>query len=323
MKAILVEKIGSFTIRDTEIPKPGTDEVLVKVHVTGLCRTDLKIIRSGHRDLVLPRIPGEEVVGAVCEMGTGVKDLTPGQRVYIYPGKSCGNCKPCLSGAENLCREMEIMGFHRHGGFAEYVVVPAKSVIPISPGLSDEKAVFAEPLSCCLNALELARLRNGEAIGIWGAGPAGSLLYRAAQALGARPFIVEPDPRRLSRFTGSQSPPDTRFDVCVIAVGSLEAYSQALSRLDARGRIVAFSGLPPDKALFGIDFNQVHYMEQTIIGAYGCSYRHGQAALEYIEKGEIEVQDLVSHRMPLSELERALELVEKRECMKVHLYPEF
>jgi L-iditol 2-dehydrogenase len=170
MKAILVEKIGDFKIRDIAILHPGVDEVLLKVSVTGLCRTDLKLIRVGHHDLLLPRIPGEEVVGTVEEIGCGVKGFSKNQRVYVYPGRSCGICAPCRTGAENLCSSMEIMGFHRHGGFAEYVVAPAKSLITIPDSLSDEEAVFAEPLSCCVNALELSRITKGETIGIWGRG---------------------------------------------------------------------------------------------------------------------------------------------------------
>lgn len=116
-------------------------------------------------------------------------------------------------------------------------------------------------------------------------------------------------------------PPDMKFDVCVIAVGSRDAYQQALSHLNARGRIVAFSGLPPDGAGIMVNFNQLHYYEQSISGSYGCAYRHGELALEYIGSGRIKVEDLVSHKMPLEELDLALDLVEKRKCMKILLYP--
>jgi len=241
--------------------------------------------------------------------------------VYAYPGISCGICVSCGRGAENLCGDMRIMGFHRDGGFAEYVLVPAKSLIPLPDTLTEEEAVFAEPLSCCLNALELANLRVNETIGIWGAGPAGTLLSRASMALGAVPFVIEPDERRRALLKGNAVPSDVAFDVCVVAVGSDKAYVQALSHLKRRGRLVIFSGLASDKARIKVDFNQLHYFEQTIVGAYGCSYRHGERALDYIRAGKIEVIDMVSHRMPLGDLEHALSLVEKRECMKILLYP--
>jgi L-iditol 2-dehydrogenase len=322
MKAVIVEEIGSLTIGDVDIPIPATDHVLVQVNVTGLCRTDLKIIRVGHRDLVLPRVPGEEVVGTICELGNGVHDYSIGQRVYVYPGTSCGICSPCRKGAESLCKDMQIMGFHRDGGFAEYLMAPAKSLIPLPDSLTDEEAVFAEPLSCCLNALELADLKPHETIGIWGGGPAGTLLSRASMALGAVPSVIEPDKNRRSSVpNGYATPPAMVFDVCIVAVGSDEAYGQALSHLNTRGRLVIFSGLPPDKSGIRVDFNQLHYCEHTIVGAYGCAYRHGERALDYLRTGKIEVLDMVSHRMPLWELERALNLVEKRKCMKILLYP--
>jgi L-iditol 2-dehydrogenase len=168
MKAIVVEEIGAFSIREMDIPVPGEAEVLIRVSVTGLCRTDLKIIRAGHRTLSC-RVPGEEVVGVISAAGSGVKRFQEGQRVYVYPGTSCGSCEQCGRGAENLCEGMKIMGFHRDGGFAEYVVAPEASVIPVPENITDEEAVFSEPLSCCLNALELALLKPGEHIGIWGA----------------------------------------------------------------------------------------------------------------------------------------------------------
>jgi L-iditol 2-dehydrogenase len=321
MKAVVVEEVGSFTIKDIDIPKPGPGDVLLRVNVTGLCRTDLKLIRTGHRDLILPRVPGEEVVGTVCELGEGVSDFSIDQRVYVYPGTSCGHCRYCSVGAENLCSGMKIMGFHRHGGFAEYVLAPAKSLILLSDTITDDEAIFAEPLSCCLNALDLANLSKGESIGIWGAGPAGTLLCRAASALEALPYVIETDEKRLPHLRGYLKPPEMTFDVCVVAVGSDDAYRQALSHLNMRGRLVIFSGLSPDKSGIKVDFNQFHYCEQTITGAYGCAYRHGRTALDYIGSGKIAVLDLVSHRMPLTELERALGLVEKRDCMKILLSP--
>jgi L-iditol 2-dehydrogenase len=321
MKAIVVERIGDFEIRDVPMRYPKPDEVLLHVSVTGLCRTDLKLIRVGHRDLVLPRIPGEEVVGVVVETGHGAEAFQQGQRAFVYPGQSCGICSPCRAGAENLCTSMEIMGFHRDGGFAEYVVAPTKSLIPIPPGLSDEEAVFAEPLSCCLNALELSRITEEETIGIWGAGPAGILLARAAVAKGAIPFNIDPDERRSAFAEGATSPPAALFDVCVVAVGSNDAYEQALLHLKPRGRLVVFSGLSHSRPAVMTDFNQLHYMEQTLVGAYGCSFRHGEQALACIASGAITVRDLISHRMDFDRFETALEIVEHRAGMKVHLYP--
>ena len=321
MTAILVRKIGAFELTEVRVRDLEDDEVLIQVEVTGLCRTDLKLIRVGHRDLTLPRIPGEEVVGVVRKVGGKVTAVQSGSRVYVYPGLWCGGCSACRSGAENLCRGMQIMGFHRDGGFAEYVIVPAKSVIPVPEGLEAEAAVFAEPLSCCLNALELARVGKGDSVGIWGAGPAGTLLARAARALGAEPFSIEPDRRRREIINGSESSGSGRFDVCIVAVGSRPAYQEALGAMNPRGRLVVFSGLHPSNDELSVSFNQLHYHEQTVVGAYGCSYRHGVQALHLIATGAVAVEDMISHRMALGDLESALDMVENRRGMKILLYP--
>lgn len=340
MQAIRVHGINDYTIDEEPIPMPGRGEVLVKAEAAGFCRTDLKIIEHGHRDLILPRIPGEEVVGRIVEIGEGTietEGIRRGERVYVYPGTSCGTCPPCLNGAENLCRDMRIMGFHRDGGFAEYVPVPAKSIIPVPSGLKAEEAVFAEPLSCCLNAVELGGVRPGTQIGIWGAGPAGTLIARTAASKEADCFITDPDAARLERALSRAIPGDgafprpmekeRHFDTAFVAVGSAEAYEEALRRLKPRGTLVVFSGLLPRQTLRAVDFNRIHYLEQRIAGAYGCSFRHGEEALRLITAGKkgpggVPVRDMISHRFPFSRLGEALSIVKHRKGMKVMLYPD-
>lgn len=321
MKAIVVREIGSFNFEDLPVPQPRSGEVLIKTAVTGVCRTDLKIIEVGHRDLVLPRIPGEEIVGEIVSVGSAVSSDFIGQRVYVYPGTSCGRCRACLQGAGNLCESMQIMGFHRDGGFADYVVAPVRSIIPIPDDCTFDRAVLTEPLSCCLNAIELAQLRTGEKIGIWGGGPAGTLLSRAAFAKGADPTVIEPHlSRHRYHARALASIGDEQFDVAIVAVGSAQAYSEALSHLNPRGRLVVFSGLAKDETMRLVDFNLLHYKECTIVGAYGCSFRHGVEALELIRSGKVPVDDLISHRMQLENLNDALEIVRNKSGMKILLY---
>ena len=356
MQAVLIHEVGGFELVDVPVPEPGPGEALIRVSVTGLCRTDLKIVRHGHRDLTLPRIPGEEVVGEIVALGpegpaaarpstaapaagaavgvaaTGAPDpFAPGDRVYVYPGVWCGECPSCLRGAENLCRQMRIMGFHRDGGFADYVAAPLQSLIRVPDLLGDEEAVFAEPLSCCLNALELGGAGEGDVLGVWGAGPAGTLLSRAGALRGAEVVVVEPDPRRREFVTTSPCAPQVSaherapglVDVAVVAVGDPAAYEAAIAALAPRGRLVVFSGLLPaaDQDLH-VSLSRIHYYEHTLVGAYGCSFRHGVEALDLLAGGRLRVDDLISHRLPLAELDRGLDLVARRAGMKVHLYPE-
>jgi L-iditol 2-dehydrogenase len=322
MQAIVIHKIGAYSIEEVPLPVPAQQEVRVRVAVTGVCRTDLKIIEQGHRDLVLPRVPGEEVVGTVEAVGPLTDSAWLGKRVYIYPGTACGECPQCRAGADNLCRSMQIMGFHRDGGFASHVVAPVKSLLALPESLSFEEAVFAEPLSCCLNALERAELKAGEKLAVWGAGPAGTLLARAARYRGAEVTVIEPDQLRRSRANGVETlSASDRFHVVIPAVARPEAYHQAIAALAPRGRLVAFSGLLPSDASHILNVNELHYLEQRVTGAYGCAFRHGEEAIQLIASGAVNVKDLISHRLPLTGLAEALELVRTRAGMKVLLIP--
>ncbi len=358
MQAVVIREVGAFELADLPVPEPGPGEALIRVSVTGLCRTDLKIVRHGHRDLTLPRVPGEEVVGEIVGLGpegsaaarpagaagpadspderafatVGSASFAPGDRVYVYPGVWCGECPSCRRGAENLCRRMRIMGFHRDGGFAEYVAAPLQSLIRVPEGLGDEEAVFAEPLSCCLNALELGGVGEGDVLGVWGAGPAGTLLSRAGALRGADVVVVEPDERRREFLAAAPgAPPQVSahaaapcpVDVAVVAVGDPKAYEAAIAALAPRGRLVVFSGLlPADDASLHVSLSAVHYHEHTFVGAYGCSFRHGVDALDLLASRRLRVDDLISHRLPLAALGEGLDLVARRAGMKIHLYPE-
>jgi L-iditol 2-dehydrogenase len=112
-------------------------------------------------------------------------------------------------------------------------------------------------------------------------------------------------------------------DVAVVAVGDPRAYGAAIAALAPRGRLVVFSGLlPADDAALRVSLSAVHYHEHTFVGAYGCSFRHGVEALELLASRRLRVDDLISHRLPLAELDEGLDLVARRAGMKVHLYPE-
>jgi L-iditol 2-dehydrogenase len=343
MRAVVIREVGSFELADAPVPEPGPGEALIRVSVTGLCRTDLKVVRHGHRDLTLPRVPGEEVVGEIVRLGSpaaaarpagaarSAASLAPGDRVYVYPGVWCGECPACRRGAENLCRQMRIMGFHRDGGFAEYVAAPLQSLTPVPEGLGDEEAVFAEPLSCCLNALELGGVSTGDVLGVWGAGPAGTLLSRVGALRGAEVVVVEPDGHRREFLVSEPgAPPQVSahaaaprpLDVAVVAVGDPAAYEAAIAALAPRGRLVVFSGLlPADDAALHVSLSAIHYHEHTFVGAYGCSFRHGVEALDLLASRRLRVDDLISHRLPLADLDEGLDLVARRAGMKVHLYP--
>jgi L-iditol 2-dehydrogenase len=143
--------------------------------------------------------------------------------------------------------------------------------------------------------------------------------------------VVEPDERRRDFLVSAPgAPPQVSahvaapgpVDVAVVAVGDPAAYQAAIAALAPRGRLVVFSGLlPTDDAALHVSLSAVHYHEHTFVGAYGCSFRHGAEALDLLASRGLRVDDLISHRLPLVDLDEGLDLVARRAGMKVHLYP--
>ena len=315
--------------------------LLVKVRACSLCATDAKMWQRGHRDLILPRILGHEVAGEIAEVGTDVAGLHVGDRVQVAPGLPCGRCRWCLQGAPNMCQHMQIIGFHHDGGLAQYLAVPAPgvqqgavSVLP--PGLSYAAAALAEPLACCLNAQELARVGLGDRVAIFGAGPQGWLHVQVARLRGAACIIlVENDPVRLKTAAlagadlvidaGPENPVSAIHDgtggqgveVVIPACGSLAALDWGLAVLAKRGRLCLYAGLPKEGETHPVNLNRLHYLEASLVGAYGCTSRQNALAVELMAQGRIAVDQMISHRLPLNRVAEGLELVLSRGGLKV------
>lgn len=346
MQAAVLRGPGDLEV--TRRPRPACPPggLLVAVRACSLCATDAKMFARGHRDLVLPRILGHEVAGVVAEAGAGVTDWRPGEAVQVAPGLPCGGCRWCLRGAPNMCERMRIIGFHEDGGLAQYLAVPAQglsqgAVNRLPAGLGFAVAALAEPLACCLNALEQVRLEPGETVAVFGAGPQGRLVAQAARLRGAsRLILVEVAPARLDRArlaqaadTGADVMVDASWedpvaairretqgrgaDVVLPATGAVEALTWGLAALAQRGRLCLYSGLPPEGEAWPVNLNRLHYREATLVGAYGCTSRQNALALELLGRGRIDGEALISHRLPLARAREGLELVRDRAGMKV------
>jgi L-iditol 2-dehydrogenase len=238
------------------------------------------------------------------------------------------------------------MGYHYDGGFAEYMVVPAKvlavdGVHRIPDGVDYVSASITEPLACVLNGQEIARVGDGDTVVVVGAGPIGCLHVRLARARGAREvFLVDLNPSRLALAAGLVAPDATvcagevdaidevlkltdgrGVDVVITAAASGQAQQDALRMAARRGRISFFGGLPKDTPTIALDANLVHYRELTIVGASGSSPDHNRAALNLIATGEVRVDDLVTHRMPLTDVLRAIQTVADGDAIKVTIEP--
>jgi L-iditol 2-dehydrogenase len=343
MQAAVLRAPGDLTV--TAVPRPDCPSggLLIKVQACSLCATDAKMWQHGHRDLVLPRILGHEVAGEIAAVAPDVAGFQAGDRVQVAPGLPCGRCRWCLRGAPNMCRDMRIIGFHHDGGLAEYLAVPAAgvqqgAVTPLPPGLPAAAAAMAEPLACCLNGQELARVGPGDRVAVFGAGPQGLLHVQVARLRGAAAVIlVETAPARLELAAqtaadlvidaGRQDPvarlqAETRgqgVDAVLLACGAPAALDWGLEVLAKRGRLCLYSGLPKEAEFHPVNLNRLHYLEASLVGAYGCTSRQNALALDLLAQGRIRVEKLISHRLPFSRVVEGLELVLARQGLKVVL----
>jgi L-iditol 2-dehydrogenase len=337
---------GDVRIEDMPEPAAGPGEVKIRVRNCSTCGTDVKIFRFGHHHIVPPRVMGHEIAGEVVQTGDGVAGWAPGDRVQVIAAIPCGQCGECLRGRMTVCPNQESMGYHYDGGFAEYLVVPAKVLAVgglnrIPDGIGFAEASVAEPLACVLNGQELARVGAGDDVVVAGAGPIGCLHVRLARARGAaRVILIDLNEERLAMAaaivhpdaTVSGSHVDTvdeilkltdgrGADVVIIAAASGKAQEQGLQMAARQGRISFFGGLPKDNSVIACDSNLVHYRELTIVGANGSSPTHNTQALRLIASGEVPVADLITHRLPLARTLEAFQIVATGEAIKVTIEP--
>ncbi|TDP91049.1 zinc-dependent dehydrogenase [Labedaea rhizosphaerae] len=337
---------GDVRIEDAPEPSPAADELKIKVHNTSTCGTDVKIYRFGHPNIVPPRVIGHEIAGEVVEVGANVTGWQPGDRVQVIAAIPCGRCDECKRGWMTICPNQLSMGYNFEGGFAEYMVVPENvlrvdGLNRIPDGVSYAEASVAEPLACVLNGQELASVHEGDTVVVVGAGPIGCLHVRLARARGAAAvYLVELNRARLDMAAALVGPDaaicgaetdavdevkkltDGRgVDVVITAAASGKAQEEALQMVARRGRLSFFGGLPKDNPTITLDSNVVHYREVTILGANGSSPAHNKRALELIASGAVPVDDLITHRMPLTEVLAAIDTVAKGEAIKVTIEP--
>ena len=340
LKAALLKGLEELILENRPIPDCGPGEVLVQLRVCGICRTDMKCLSQGQRDLRLPRILGHEIAGTVVQTGSGVASVSKGDRVQVAPGIPCGTCSYCLRGQDNLCDSMQIMGFHLNGGFAEYVLVPAAGVNngvlqAVPEELSLSEAALTEPLACCVNMQKSLRVNKEDQLLIIGAGPLGVLNAKLAKAKGVRKIILlEEKEERLKKAenfeldylldTRKRNMPEEVMritqgrgaDVVIPCCPGTEPFSQGINFLAKRGRLGFFSGLTggsfPEK-----DLNLIHYKELLVVGAYGCSVGHNREALSLMAEGLIEVKNMITRRISLTEVWQGLEMVRNKSEMSI------
>ncbi|HEY8503912.1 MAG TPA: zinc-dependent alcohol dehydrogenase family protein [Gemmataceae bacterium] len=253
MRAMLLDRPGTpLREADIDTPRPGPGQVLLRVRACGVCRTDLHVVDGELPDPVLPVIPGHEIVGTVIGTGTGAERFAPGQRVGVpWLGTTCGACRYCTSGRENLCDNARFTGYQIPGGYAEYTIADHRYVFPLPEGYSDAEAA---PLLCAglIGYRSLRFAGDAQRLGLYGFGAAAHIVAQVARYQGRRVFaFTRPGDAEAQQFArelgaewagGSDELPPERLDAAIIyaPVGAL--VPQSLRATD-KGGVVVCAGI--------------------------------------------------------------------------------
>ena len=340
MKAAILNAPHNLAFVDVPDPQPEQGDLVVKVRAATICGTDIRIYRGRKiAGIRYPAVIGHEFAGEIARAdGAGL--FAVGQRVCVCPAIPCGRCQACKTNAENLCENLQAIGYELDGAFAEYIRIPAAALAAgnvhlIPERLSFEEASLAEPLACVLNGQQRVSLAAGETVAVLGSGPIGLLHVKLARLSGARLVMVsEPNEKRrqaalemgadlvidpvhedlqsvVRAQTGGQG-----ADVAIVAIGVPALANAALSLVRRRGRVSLFAGFSAGETA-PLDVNAIHYNELIVTGAFGLTRTTFETALDLLARGRIDVRSLITRRFALAEIGDAIACAEGGDAVKV------
>jgi len=338
MKAAILIQPGKLEIREVRTPDCPPGGVLVKVNACGICSADVKMVTQGHRALNYPRILGHEISGIIEQSRTNT--FKEGGRIQIAPGLRCGRCSYCLRGMDNLCPNRQILGFTQNGGFAQYIAIPIEGAIVgslniIPDAVSYNHATLAEPLACCINAQNKINITENDTVLIIGSGPLGLLHAFVAKQKGVEHILIsEPQIHRrktaLNTWADTVIDPDSDnmmekvmtathnngVDALIFACSQSGLNDMFMKLLAPAARVSIFSGIASQFLQSSMDFNQIHYNEFFISGAYGCTADQNRSAMELISSEPWLSQELITHHVDLDTIHQGIEHIASQKGLK-------
>ena len=336
MKAGVYTGRGSLELLEWPEPALGPGELLVRVRGCGLCGSDILKVTSPHTKA--PAVFGHEVVGEIMGLGTGVTRFHAGQRVVAAHHVPCFACHYCRRGSPSMCREFKRINLDP-GGFAELCRVPGPNVnhatFALPDAMSDETASFTEPLACCLRAVRRCRTEAGDTVVVVGLGSIGCLLIQVFRLAGATVFGADIDGSRrtLGREAGArvfeadadldraldEATEGRRADVVMLTAGGAALLPWAAAHARDGGQLHCFAGGAGDSLPLAL--GELYHRELTLSATYSSSPAELGEAFELLRCGQVTVEGLITHRLPLHELARGVELMQRREAVKVYIRP--
>jgi L-iditol 2-dehydrogenase len=322
---------GDLRLHDEERPKAGPGETLVRVRAVGLCGSDVHWFAEG--GIGQARVRRAFVLGH--EFG-GVTD--DGRRVAVDPAIPCRECESCLAGHANLCEDILFAGDGAHdGGLGEWVAWPERCLVPLPDPLTEADGAMLEPLGVALHALDLAHMRMGARVGVFGCGPIGLLILQIARLAGARLFATDLAQRshrlEAARALGAEvfaaeegreggairdAAGGTGLDVALETAGENAAVDAAVDAVRPGARVVLV-GIPVEtRTSFVAGTARRKGLTLVLARRMGHVYPR---AVQLVASGRVDVRSLVTHRFPLGEIGAAFDAASRRAGLKVIVEP--
>jgi propanol-preferring alcohol dehydrogenase len=314
-------------IEDVPKPEPKENEILVKVAACGVCHTDLHYIDHGVPTFKKPPlILGHEAAGTVAALGQNVRNFKEGDRVLLPAVLTCGVCEYCRMGKENICTNMVMFGNNIDGSYAEFVTAPAKDAIPLPKEIPlEEGSIIADAISTPYHAVKnRGQIKPGDRVIVFGCGGVGINVVQVAAAVGAavvavdlldeklalakklgavdtlNPGKVEDAGKALRKMTGGGA--DVAFEV----IGNPATIELAFGCVRTGGRLVVVGYTHKNASL---NAGRIMYREMEILGSLGCRPVDYPRIIEMVRIGKIRLNELVTHKFPLTDIQKAFDLL--------------
>ncbi|MGH9366039.1 MAG: alcohol dehydrogenase catalytic domain-containing protein [Thermoanaerobaculia bacterium] len=322
MKAVEVGADGEVSVVERPVPKIGPGEALLRTRVSGICGSDLL---SWYVRKKAGTVLGHELAGEIVEVGPGVAGFSPGDRVVPHHHAPCLACAACRSGRFVHCPEWQASRLDP-GGMAELVRIPAgnlaRDTLAIPAGLCDEEASWTEPLATVVKAFRRGQFAAGQSLLVVGCGATGQLAVRLGRCLGAsRIAAADRVASRLALASASGAaltihvdrtalPPG--FDFVFVGPGKSEAIRAGFEAVAPGGTLLLFTMAPPQER-WEVVPHDLYFREVTVVPSYSCGPDDMREALELLASGRVKVADLVTHRFPVEEAQKAFETARQPE----------
>jgi L-iditol 2-dehydrogenase len=350
MRAAFMTGRNAVEVREAERPDLDPGGAILRVEACGICGTDARTFFNGDPRAPAPWVLGHEPVGVLERVGADAAlppGVEAGGRVFLGSILTCGQCRQCVDGRQNLCEHHLLYGYDPFpGAYAEWAAVPpiaVKNLIPLPLDLPSELATVVDPFACALNGIEVLEVGLGDTVLILGAGPIGCWQAVMARDRGAaKVLLCDINRQRLDLATDAVG--GFLDDVFVagddnglagllertggagaerisVAAPSKQAQQAALEMAAKRARVVYFAGLPKHDPVSPLDMNQLHYKELAILGAYGATTRQYRITMEYLNRRRKELAPVVTHTFPLDRIGEAFSTIRAGTGLKMVVVP--